>query len=47
MAFETSQKHHLTIGGIFFVIYILWDAITRELLRLAMGFLVLAPIFRF
>ncbi|KAF8382543.1 hypothetical protein PRIPAC_71685 [Pristionchus pacificus] len=28
MAFETSQKHHLTIGGIFFVIYILWDAIT-------------------
>ncbi|GMR60050.1 hypothetical protein PMAYCL1PPCAC_30245 [Pristionchus mayeri] len=28
MRFETTQKSNLTIGGIFFVVYILWDAIT-------------------
>ncbi|GMT11682.1 hypothetical protein PFISCL1PPCAC_2979 [Pristionchus fissidentatus] len=28
MNFETTHKSNLTIGGVFFVIYILWDAIT-------------------
>ncbi|GMR47002.1 hypothetical protein PMAYCL1PPCAC_17197, partial [Pristionchus mayeri] len=27
MNFETTQKRHLTIGGTFFVLYLLWDAI--------------------
>lgn len=30
MRFETTQKRNLTTAGIFFVLYILWDASTRE-----------------